>query len=329
MFPTAETIKLYADIEPLIVNPVIDGAFSKYEARATKSKSTYHSFGQIAVLLIAISAIFAIADALIIPEFDQKVWLSVSMGLIAALGIALQLYLLISQKKAIWLLSRFACERLRSAKFQAYASADKAKDAEELSRMVVDFSNKTVTEIENEINAGVSILDAFRPSEAMLVPVVSDTPKNDKINQVAAEAYSELRISYQKRFAISEIHRLKRGQRYYASVSDMLYLLGAGLVLASLISRVIAHDTYPLGNWIDFLASGTFITAVALGILDHGKLATRSSSRFMDYQAAIENLPTIKQTQDGISPVIAEMETAVLEELRSFSEASQTISYRM
>lgn len=329
MFPTPETVELYADIAPLITNPVIDDAFSKYELRATQSKSIYHLYGQIAVLLIAVSAIFAIADALILPEFEQKIWLSVFMGLIAALGIGLQVYLLLAQKKATWLLSRFACERLRSAKFQAYGLADAATDGADLQRKVIEFSNKATAEIENEVNAGVSILDAFRPMEAMVVRKTSDPPGNVAITKLAAEAYSELRISYQKRFAISEIHRLKRGQRYYASISDMLYLGGAALVLASLVSRVIAHDAYPLGNWIDFLASGTFITAVALGILDHGRLATRSSSRFLDYQTAIEALPPIAQEESGISGVIADMETAVLEELRSFSEASQTISYRM
>ncbi|MCR9269381.1 MAG: hypothetical protein NXH72_05295 [Hyphomonadaceae bacterium] len=329
VFPSQETSALFVSIEPLIINPVIDEAFNRYEARAVQAKRTYHQFGRLSVLLITASSIYAFADALIIPDFPHQIWLSVFLGLLAALGIMLQLYLLASKKKTTWLLSRFATERLRSAKFQAYALAEGARDTQDLQREVEAFSKRIVAEIENELNAGISVLDTFRPGDAMVAPSTPVQPGNPQILETARTAYTELRIKYQQRFAMSEVDRLRRGQRYYASLSDMLYLSGASLVLTSLLLRVFYADAAIWGHWIDFLASATFISAVAIAILDHGRLAKRSSARFLDYHAAIEDLASPEASGRGLNLWVGEMELIVLDELRSFSEASQTISYRM
>ena len=329
VFPTEETRKLYAGIRSLLDNPTIDGAFTKFERRAVQSKSSFHFLGRLAISLIAISAVYAIADALIIPEFESKIWLNVFLGLGAACGIGLQIYLLITNKKAAWLLNRFAAERLRSLKFQAFAFADIAKDEKELSELVATFSEKETAKLENELNAGFSTLDTFRPSVSLAIPKSQGKPINVELNEQAFDAYQELRVNYQLRFAASEIHRLKSGQRYIASFSDILFLAGASLVLASLALKVFATSADTAGAWVDFLASAIFISAIASAILDHGGLSSRSESRFVDYRAAIQEFPKAYPSRTGILGLIRKMEFAALEELRSFSESSKMISYRV
>lgn len=329
VFPTIETKQLYADIKPLIENETINAAFAKYEERAVQLKFSFHILGRLAISLIAVSAVYAIADALVIPDFSGKIWVSILLGLSAACGIIIQVYLLMTDKKAEWLIARFAAERLRSIKFQTFAFADVAETEEDLSELVSVFSLRETAKLENEINAGVSVLGTFRPTAAMELPKTQGGPKNTELSELAFDAYKELRLDYQFRFSSSEIHRLKSGRRYIATLSDILFLGGASLVLASLVFKIFFVSEVAIGNWIDFLASATFISAIANAILEHGGLSSRSESRFVDYVTAIEEIPKVYPRRTGMVGVIRKMELAALEELRSFSESSILISYRM
>ena len=75
LFATDLTQEQYRDIEPLIVSPLLDEQFKKHERAATKAKRRYHYLGQTAIVLVAASAIFTVAEVLILPDFLNNVYL--------------------------------------------------------------------------------------------------------------------------------------------------------------------------------------------------------------------------------------------------------------
>lgn len=329
LFPTDATLAMYAPVRPLLVNPLIDDAFLQHEVASVSAKRRYHILGWLSILLITFSAIYTIAEALIIPAFAGQRILSGLMGLCAAIGIGLQLYLLLTKQKNVWLLNRFACERLRSLKFQAFALAAGSRDTDELARAVEAFSAQELTKLDNELNAGVVLFEQFSPVSALSVPEAPKQALNADLVETVFGAFKELRISYQGRFAASEVHRMAGNQRYVASFSDMLYLAGAGFVLAALLFKLMAPEAETAGAWIDFLASTTFIAGIANTILSHSGISHHATTRFTAYNDGIKALPNTLTSKRSLHAIISEMELLALEELRGFCEDSNVISYRM
>ena len=120
VFPTDTTTEVFAPVRTLFQIPAIDEAFNKHEAAAVRAKRRYHRFGRLAIILIAFSSIYTVAEAIIIPPYPAQPLTSAIAALLAGLGIVLQIYLITTHQKEKWLLNRYAVERLRSAKFQAY-----------------------------------------------------------------------------------------------------------------------------------------------------------------------------------------------------------------
>ena len=123
MFPTPQTVSQFSEIDRLLVNPVIDAPFTARDKAALDAKRQFHRLGQIAVLMIAGSAIFTVADALLPNFVPDSFVLRLIVVSVAGIGILLQLYLIATGQKQKWLLNRYAAERLRSIKFQAYKLA--------------------------------------------------------------------------------------------------------------------------------------------------------------------------------------------------------------
>ncbi|MEZ5997964.1 MAG: hypothetical protein R3B98_04660 [Hyphomonas sp.] len=325
MFPTDATLALYPNIRCLLENPAIDQAFERHEELAVKGKRDYHMLGRLSILLIALSSVYNVAEALVLPIFPGRFYVAVVMALAAAAGIALQGYILFSQAKKRWLLNRFACERLRSLKFQAFAHAAAASSCEDLSPAVATWTSAELTRLENELNAGMSLLDTFVPAKALAPPA---TPA--AAGPLAAEAlaaYRELRISYQERFAASELHRLGENRRILNSSADLLYLSGAGLVFVSLIAKILAAQD--IGRWADFLAVTSFIGGISKTVLENAALSDPSTARFERYRQDILDTAHTATDPGTLSKTIAKMEWLALEELDHFSRASKSISYRL
>ena len=234
-----------------------------------------------------------------------------------------------SRQKQTWLLSRFACERVRSLKFQAYSLVETVNSLDELEVATREFGSREVTRLNSELNAGLSMLDRFVPRTALVLADSAKPTDNPALRAAAFAAFKELRIDYQARFAASEVHKLEGGQRYAASLSDMMYLLGAGFVLTALTLKLAAPDAVMAGAWVDFLASITFVASIANIILDHGGLSQHATSRFVKYRDGIKQLPVTLAARQKLKPVVADMELLALEELHEFCEASKIISYRM
>lgn len=330
VFPTEDTIKLYPLIKPLVVNPIIDAEFTRREDAANAAKKMYHSRGKLAARLVALSATYSVADALILGPFPGDFIVGYLAVLLAGVGIYLQLYILKTRQKEKWLLNRFAAERLRSLKFQSYALAEQVSATDALERAVAQFSRSAKVSVDDDVNAGFSRLEKFEPEEALQPHGSSGTATNAEILSQARDAYTRLRIKYQQRFAQSELLRLGEDQRVGNTSADILYLLGAGATLVALIARIIPAAPHELIAWIDFLAIAVFIQAASQSMLENASLAAQSRTRYEQYARDVEKIESDHGTSGhSIASIVKRMELLAMTELDDFCRSATKISYRL
>jgi hypothetical protein len=326
LFPAPEMLARFPSIGPLLVNKLVDDAFMRHEVVSVRAKRLYHRLGLASVVLISGSTVYTIAETLLFRGLAHPA-LGFAMAVAAALGLAAQIYMLAAQMRSAWLVNRFACERLRSMKFQAYALAREARDTEHLAELVKDFSLTEITRLEAEVNVGIAIFENFVPERIVHDPDPPTTQGNPAIIREATTAFRELRILYQDRFAMGELLRLKESRRFFLSAADFIYFAGAILVLLSLLSKIIPG--MPISAWVDFLAISAFVASLSKLVLDNASLTEPSSARFMRYREDIARVTESMDRGAGLDEFVPVMERIALGELEQFCDASKSISYRL
>lgn len=326
LFPGSEMRERFPLIEALLSNEPIEKAFMHHEVLSVSAKRIYHRLGLASVVLISGSAVYTIAETLLFKGIAPA-WLGLLMALAAALGIGAQIYMLAARFRSKWLLNRFACERLRSMKFQAYALAAGAADPADLAAKVKAFTRVAVAKLNEELNVGIAIFENFIPEQNVLDPDPPAAPGDPALIREAIEAFHELRILYQDRFAMSELHRLRENRRFFLSAADFIYFAGAILVLLSLLAKVIPG--MPITAWVDFLAISAFIASLSKLVLDTASLTDPSSARFNRYREDIARVIADMNRGAGLDEFVPAMERIALGELEQFCDASKSISYRL
>ncbi|MBY8823256.1 hypothetical protein [Sphingomonas colocasiae] len=330
MFPAADVCELYASLAPLIANPVIDPVFDENEAEAVAAKRIYHRWGRRAVYMVLAGAIYTVAEALVIPEFEWRTLASVVAILLGGAGVGIQLWLISTRVKQRWLLARFAAERLRSLKFQAYPLAIDAPDTAALEQAVDAFSRARLAELRSELNAGEASIDLFTAELGIkgCVPARAVTP--GPLADTAMRAYSALRTDYQRRFASAELIKLRERGRFVESMADMLFLFGAILTVVSLLLKILPSVGPAWSAWIDFIAVAAFIFGLAKTILDEATIDETSRRRYEHY---VHSLDTTEAALSGDGVDFAEnvrrVERIAMDELDQFSRSAIRISYRI
>lgn len=322
--PSVATRDVYRLVQPLVSNRIVDTAFAAREEAANRARERYHLFGRAGMVCVLLGAIFVLAEALVLKRVSLAT--SIAIGIVAGVGLALQLVLIATRQKQRWLNNRFAAERLRSIKFQAYVLALKAATPDDLQAQVDAFYMREIALLENELNAARSVLKTFSPARALArLPTVADAA-NPAMAAEAADAYAELRIRYQERFAADETEKLQSALRVDYAIADILYLIGASFSVAGLIWTLRFQDEHTWLNRIEFVAVTAFILGLSKTLMDNASLGEESRMRYVDYQEAI----AAAQDRDDTLPVrIAKVERAALQELRQFCQAANRISYRL
>jgi len=335
LYATDSTKHQYKAVASLLDSPTLDKEFNKRNTAAIKAKRQYHRLGQLAIVLVAMSAIFTIAEALILPEILDNIILKFTAVTMAGVGIVLQCYLILTKQKQKWLINRFASERLRSLKFQAFITAHTAENIKDLQIKAHSYIAKELAKLENEINAGIAVLKNFAPSKALEVmkAEISGTkakPKNPEIASIAHQAYTELRVQYQKNFALSELSNFTGRRRIFNSTQDMIYLAAAAFAFISLGAKIAEPLTLGIDTgWIDFLAVTLFILGATEAIMDNALLEEQSQSRFEQYVRDIEEISSSGNAAKSNLPLLVlNMERLCLNELDVFCRAAERISYR-
>lgn len=330
LFPPEDVKKLYSAAEPLIVNSIVDASFAEHERIAVAAKNSYHLRGRLAAVLVLISVLFTIAESLVIPSSRGLRFAVVPFLAMGVIGLAIQLHLLITKKKQMWLLHRFAAERLRSMKFQAYPLAMSAATREQLEHQTGAFYKEETARLEMELNAGEAALQLFSPARAVTQSSTRLTAVNAAIADAARDAYRELRIAYQRRFATGEIQKLQNQQRIGYTSADILYLSGTSLAIASLVSISLFPNATVISHWIDFLAVAAFIVGLMNTIMDNASLAETSRARYEEYLRALQECEGELAAESAKFPeVVRRIERVALEELNDFCSAASRISYRL
>jgi len=316
----------FPNITPLLKNEAIETAFMRHEVLSVSGKKRFHQLGLVSMVLIAGSAIYTIAEALLFKDAGNQI-ISILGAICAAVGISAQVYSLAARVKSRWLVNRFACERLRSIKFQMYSLAASARDEAELAARTRQLTAVELARLESELNMGISIFEAFVPEKCVIVPAPGPGPANAEITSEAMTAFRELRLLYQDRYAAAELHRLREHRRAFHSAADILYFSGACLVLLSLLAKTVPG--VEISNWVDFLATSAFVLSISKSVLDSTSLTDPSAARFVRYREDIAEVQRRIEHGGTLDEVVPQMERIALGELEEFCDASKSINYRL
>lgn len=329
VFPDLVNDPAFSSIACLLTNPALDAAFLEYEERAKTAKRRFHTYGRWAIALITLAAIYSVVETIFILEFAGGFWLSLAAALGASLGIVIQLWIFISKQKEKWLLNRFAAERVRSLKFQAYQCAAHARDPEELEQAVKSFTKSSLSELKEELNAGASAAFTFTPRKGICRWTKDGSGTSDELLALARQAFQRLRINYQLRFAQSELERIKRAQRLFSGVEDFLYIAAAiaAVIALGTKSLVIAGLAQPLAI-IDFVPIALFILGASVAIINNATLDDPSEVRFDVYVRDLED-GSAKAGDVPFVSLIEDIELICLDELDNFCRSIEMISYRL
>ncbi|MEL6245998.1 MAG: hypothetical protein AAFR41_12730 [Pseudomonadota bacterium] len=336
VFPADETREIHREIVSLLDVPVIDTLFTEMDKTALKAKRLYHRLGRLAITLIAISAVYTVGDAVgLLAAIGAPEQISIAAVLFAAIGIGLQTYILLSHQKDKWLINRFGVERLRSLKFQAYRLAQAATDHGALKTAVDTFATREVARLKDELTNGMAAIKAFDPSRAIAGTAVPAKAVNPVLAAAALDAFCDLRITYQKRFAQGEIEAMSDRRRIFESSQDFIYAAAAIFAFVALavkgvealgvdVSQVLS---IPL---IDFLAVSLFIAGASKSIMDNASIEDVSKTRYEQYARDVEtvSLDATRKTAK-LSTIVDRMERTALNELDVFCRAAERISYRL
>lgn len=324
-------LERFPNITPLLKNEAIETAFMRHEVLSVAGKKRFHQLGLFSMTLIAGSAIYTIAEALLFSGESYQM-ISMTAAVAAAAGIFAQIYSLVAQIKSRWLVNRFACERLRSIKFQMYSLAASARDEAELAARTREMTAVELARLESEINMGISIFEAFVPEKCVIVPTPGPGPASSEITSEAMIAFRELRLLYQDRYAAAQLHRLREHRRAFHSAADILYFSGACLVFLSLLGKtvlgnIIVDDEFH--RWVDFLATSAFVLSISKTVLDSTSLTEPSAARFVRYREDIAEVERRIEQGASLAEVVPHMERIALGELEEFCDASKSINYRL
>jgi hypothetical protein len=326
LFPTAAMLERFPTITPLLVNEPVDNAFKHHEVISVAAKRLYHRLGLLSIILVGGSAIYTVADTLLMKGAAGQL-VSLGAAIAGSIGLGAQIFMLAAKLKSKWLVNRFACERLRSLKFQAYSIAATAADEEELAKRLKPYCAAELAKLEAELNMGIATFETFVPDKAVIVPARGPGPVNPTMVREAIEAFRELRVQYQDRFAAGELHRLKEHRRAFHSAADTLYFAGACLVLLSLLSKIV--PAIPISAWVDFLAISAFILSISKDVLDNAALTAPSAARFQRYREDIAEVEAQITAGAELDSFVPQMERVALGELEEFCDASKSINYRL
>jgi len=340
LFPDDSLVEIYSAIKPILVNPIVDDRFRGHEIAASRAKRIYHRRGRVASMLVMFGALFTVADALVIPKGGDPAQLGVASSLLAGVsllailmaisGLVLQVHLIMTKMKTSWLINRFAAERLRSIKFQAYGLVGQVQTTQALQTLADAFYTRETSRLDAELNAREAALALFRPRTALAPTGVAGTNTGSPLLPEAQNAYRDLRISYQKRFATDEIQALRAEQRIGFTTADLLYLLGAALAVAALSCKIFYAEAETIAHWIDFGAVCSFVVGLTKSLTENASLGQSSLVRYEDYVDALDDCEReLLGSIASFEETVKRFERVVLDELAQFSQAAAQISYRM
>jgi hypothetical protein len=325
--PAEDLSVAYPALRPLIFNEPIAKAFAEQEDAANFWKRIYQSSGNIALACIFIAMLVFDYQVTLQSHYGASPLLAPLSALLVAVGLAAQLVLMIGKIKNRWLSSRFAAERIRCLKFQAFGVVGSSTEAT-LAANVADWTSRNMADLNQELLGGRSAIVEFSPAEALVPLGKPDAHIDQKLIQDASRVYGMLRISVQGQHVTDYLKKAEDRAAVPAMFSEVLFGAGALLtfVQIAVASWSTLHPEHPnvfsplTDAWLAFLTLLMFVASAILAVYERGSGFQHEAERYIAYARELRRIRLL-HAEEGVASyldAVSKMEEVALRELHDF-----------
>lgn len=334
--PYARLALAFPALKPVIDNREVADAFAVHETAAVRWKALYTLLGRTALVCIfLVMAFFAYS---FIPGrlYATAESLRAFFAVIAALGLGSQLVLIFGRIKERWLVERFAAERLRCLKFQAFAVVAVCEDASELAPKVAAFTNENLARLEQEILGGRSALHEFSPSEQSIKLKSQGFGAPPELVRDAFSVYDTLRLEVQLQHFGEQARLSEERARMPSFLSELAFGLGAVLAFIDICAATwkgLGHGGMsaagPFELWLAFFTLLLFIASAVLAIYQRGAANIADAERYKHYAREIRRVREhgVPESAEAFFRTVEQTEQIELRELFDFCRDVAHSSY--
>jgi hypothetical protein len=257
-----------------------------------------------------------------------------AVAVVAAIGLVAQAFVFFSRAKQRWLLHRFAAERIRCLKFQAFAVLGESPDRHKLEANVAAFTREKLARLDQELLAGEGAITQFAPSVTLDYVSPAKGRPNAALVAEGRKAYDDLRLAIQSQhFELMSRHHESR-ERLPAMLAEFSFAGGALAAVAQIVWTVFGQNDYGIGQkhaeaWFDFVPLALFVLSAFCAVWRRATGHAVDAERYGSYLRQIDRVRQQAQEQDGrdFPELVLKMEAIVLHELADFCRAAKFSDY--
>jgi len=331
--PSDQVVNAFPQLQALLVNRAISHAFETHERSALRWKWRYTILGRTALICIFVVMVFFDYEFVLVrPQGVSEISQMLATAL-AGVGVASQLAIILGRVKERWLVERFAAERLRCLKFQAFAVAACSKDAEQLASHVLAFTTQGIAHLDQELMGGRAALEQFSPSELSVIPHLSDTCTNSELIRDAFRVYDSTRLEVQAQHFEHCSHVSDRRARMPTLLSEITFVMGGmlafGQICASAWQGLEGKEPILLERWASFLTLLFFVLSAILAVYQRGAADAPDAERYRHYARELRRIRTRGEPRnpEEFLQIVEQTEQVELRELFDFCRDAMHSSY--
>ena len=331
--PSKRLVDAFPRLNGLLTNELISAAFEFHERAAVRWKRLYAILGRSALVCIFLVMIFFDYQFVLVGPEKVSEFFRIMATVLAAIGLASQLTIVLCRIKERWLIERFAAERLRCLKFQAFVLAACSRNSEELTSYITTFTKNGVARLDQELMGGRAALEQFSPSEARVVPHLPGNCECLDLVDEAFRAYDSMRLEVQAQHFDQHSHSSDRQAHVPALLSEATFVLGGLLALAQIFASAWqgfgSNDTIPFESWSSFMTLLLFVSSAVLAVYQRGAADAPDAERYRHYAREIRaiRLRGEPRTAQEFVRIVEDTEQIELRELFDFCRDGLRSSY--
>lgn len=328
--PPEAFIATHPGFASLLLNEPLSALYTRYDAEAVRGKRIYTFLGvySLATIFITISAL--IYSLSLNRSLTQNSIFELIMALVGVSGVVAQLFLLFGPSKRRWLESRFAAERLRAIKYQAFIEA--AATGPDRTAAVSAFMQRELAHLQVELGNTRAAMHDFDPDQVLgeATPVRGEPTPQEL--QDLKDIYRELRLDYQVGHARRRIEELQQERRLPAAAAEISFWGGAAMGYVDVILAMEPLRPYGMGweGLRQFLTLFLFVSSAILFVLERGRGHNSSLERYEDYRFELSRvswaLGRARNAEEFID-CVRQAERVALRELKAFCRETDKSTY--
>jgi hypothetical protein len=347
IYPAPCLIDAYPDLVCLTDNKAVDEAFAREERRAVVWKRVNTWFGTaglVIVFFVMLTIVYnvTLGHAYGIGHYNSAArdlglttrTIDIAIAIFAGIGLAAQATVFLTGAKQRWLLHRFAAERIRCLKFQAFAVLGESPDAGRLAANVAAFTGEKLARLDQELLAGESAILQFSPLLALDYRAPGRGRPNAKLVAEGRKAYDDLRLAIQAQHFDLMSRRHEARERIPAMAAELAFAGGVIAALAQIVWTVAGSNNFGIGQayaeaWLDFVPLALFVFSAFCAVWRRASGHAVDAERYAAYLRQIDRVRQQAQQDDDkdFPALVLRMESIVLHELDDFCRAAKFSDY--